>query len=45
MSFSAQAGHFYLLRKTSDANPSAVQVTGTAATAVKMLGSRTIGVP
>ena len=45
MSFSAQAGHFYLIRKTSDANPGAVQVTGTAATAVKKLGTQTIGVP
>jgi hypothetical protein len=45
MSFSAQAGHFYLIRKTSDANPGTIQVTGTAATVVKKLGTRTIGVP
>jgi hypothetical protein len=45
MSFSAEAGHFYLLRKASDPNPGLVQVTGTAATAVKKLGTRTIGVP
>ena len=45
ISFSAQAGHFYLIKKTSDADPSAVRVAGTAATTVKMLGSRTIGVP
>jgi hypothetical protein len=44
LSFSAQAGHAYLIRKASDANPGAVSVTGTAATAPKKLGTRTIGI-
>jgi len=44
MLFSAQAGHAYLIKKASDTTPSPVQVTGTAATAVKKLGSRIIGI-
>jgi hypothetical protein len=44
LSIAAQAGHFYLIKKTADATPSTVKVTGTAATAVKKLGSRTIGI-
>jgi hypothetical protein len=44
MSFSAQTGHAYLIRKASDANLSVVDVTGTAASAPKRLGSRTIGI-
>jgi hypothetical protein len=43
LSISAQAGHAYLIKKTADATPNAVKVTGSAATAVKTLGSRTIG--
>lgn len=44
LSISAQAGHYYLIKKTSDATPATVKVTGTAATAVKKLGSRSIGI-
>jgi hypothetical protein len=45
LSISAQQGEFYLIKKASDATPtSAVQVTGTAPTAPKKLGSRTIGI-
>jgi hypothetical protein len=43
LSVSAQAGHAYLIKKSSDPTPSTVAVTGTAATAIKTLGSRTIG--
>ena len=43
LSIAAQAGHAYLVKRASDATPSAVKVTGTAATAVKTLGARTIG--
>jgi hypothetical protein len=32
-----------VIKKAGDATPSAVRVTGTAATAPKKLGSRTIG--
>ncbi|MGC4093864.1 MAG: hypothetical protein QM756_39360 [Polyangiaceae bacterium] len=45
LAINAQAGRFYLIKRSADATPSLVQVTGTAATAVKKLGSRTIGVP
>jgi hypothetical protein len=34
-----------IAKRSSDATPSPVQVTGAAATTVKRLGSRTIGVP
>jgi hypothetical protein len=44
LSISAQAGHAYLIKKTTDATPASVKVTGTAATAVKTLGSRSIGI-
>jgi hypothetical protein len=44
MTFSAEAGHSYLIRKTSDANPTPVVVTGSAATSPKKLGSRTLGI-
>ena len=44
LSFTAEAGHSYLIRKTSDANPSPVVVTGSAATSPKKLGSRTLGI-
>jgi len=44
LSISAQAGKAYLIKKAADATPSPVQVTGTAATAPKKLGSRTIGI-
>ena len=40
---SAQQGGAYLIEMASDPTPSTVQVTGIAATAVKNLGSRTIG--
>jgi hypothetical protein len=43
LTFNAQQGQSYLIKKASDATPSAVRVTGTAATAVKKMGSRTIG--
>jgi hypothetical protein len=43
LSINAQQGQSYLLKKASDATPSAVRVTGTAAAAPKRLGSRTIG--
>jgi hypothetical protein len=43
ISINAQAGHAYLIKKTADATPTAVKVTGTAATAVKKVGTRTIG--
>ena len=43
LSLDAQAGQSYLIKKASDANPSAVHVTGTAPTAPKKLGSRSIG--
>jgi hypothetical protein len=43
LTFNAQQGQSYLIKKASDAMPSAVRVTGTAATAVKKMGSRTIG--
>ena len=43
LSIAAQAGHFYLIKKASDATPATVKVTGTAATAPKKLGSRAIG--
>jgi hypothetical protein len=45
LAVSAQQGRSYLIKKASDATPSLVEVTGTAATAVKSLGSRTIGIP
>jgi hypothetical protein len=44
LSVSAQTGHAYLLKRTTDATPSPIQVTGTAATAVKSMGSRRIGI-
>jgi hypothetical protein len=44
LSLSAQAGQAYLIKKASDATPSPVQVTGTAANAPRKLGSRTIGI-
>jgi hypothetical protein len=44
LSISAQAGHAYLIKKASDATPATVTVTGSAATAVKKLGSRSIGI-
>jgi len=43
LSISAQAGKAYLIKKAADATPSPVQVTGTAATIPRKLGSRTIG--
>ena len=45
LTINAQQGQSYLIKKASDATPNVVRVTGTAATAVKRLGSRTIGVP
>jgi len=45
LQINAVAGRAYLVKKSSDAAPALVQVAGTAATAVKKLGSRTIGVP
>jgi hypothetical protein len=45
LAISAQAGRSYLIKKAADATPSRAPVTGTPATAVKRLGSRTIGVP
>ena len=45
LAVSAQQGRSYLIKRSSDATPSLVQVTGAAATTVKRLGSRTIGVP
>ena len=45
LAVSAQQGRAYLIKRSADATPSPVQVTGTAATAVKRLNSRTIGVP
>jgi hypothetical protein len=45
LAISAQRGRSYLIKRSSDATPSPMQVTGTAATAVKRLNSRTIGVP
>jgi hypothetical protein len=44
LALSAQEGRAYLVKRASDATPSLVEVSGTAATAVKVLGSRTIGV-
>jgi hypothetical protein len=41
---SAQQGHAYLIKRESDPMPIPVEVTGTPATAVKALGTRTIGV-
>jgi hypothetical protein len=43
LSLAAQAGHSHLIKKASDVTPATVKVIGTAATAVKKLGSRTIG--
>ena len=45
LAISTQEGRSYLIKRSSDATPSPVQVTGTAATAVKRLGTRTLGVP
>jgi hypothetical protein len=45
LAINTQEGRSYLIKRGGDAIPSAVQVTGTAATAVKMLASRTLGVP
>jgi hypothetical protein len=45
LAISAQQGHFYLIKRASDATPTLVQVTGTPATTVKRLGSRAIGIP
>jgi hypothetical protein len=45
LTIDAQQGHSYLIKLASAATPSAVVVSGTAATSVKTLGSRTIGVP
>jgi hypothetical protein len=44
LNVTAQAGHAYLLKRASDPTPSAIQVTGTAAAAVKSMGSRRIGI-
>ena len=45
LTINAQQGQSYLIKKAGDATPNVVRVTGIAATAVKRLGSRTIGVP
>jgi hypothetical protein len=45
LSVSAQQGGRYLIKRSGDATPAPLQVTGTAATAVKRFNSRTIGVP
>jgi hypothetical protein len=45
LAVSVQQGRSYLIKRSGDATPSPVQVTGTAATAVKRLASRTLGVP
>jgi len=45
LAVSAQQGHAYLVERSGDATPALLRVTGTAATAVKKLGARTIGVP
>jgi hypothetical protein len=42
---SAEQGRAYLIKRGGDATPNSIQVTGTAATAVKRLDTRTIGVP
>ena len=44
LSLDAQVGQAYLIKKASDGNPTTVNVTGTAASAVKKLGSRSIGI-
>jgi hypothetical protein len=45
LAVTAQQGRSYLIKRSADPTPTPIQVTGTAATAVKRLGSRTIGVP
>ncbi len=45
LAINAQEGRSYLIKRSSDATPRAVRVTGTAATVVRTLVSRTLGVP
>lgn len=45
LAINTQEGRSYLIKRSSDATPPAVRVTGTAAAGVKTLASRTIGVP
>ena len=40
-----QQGRAYLIKRSSDATPAPIRVTGTAAATVKRFNSRTIGVP
>jgi hypothetical protein len=44
LAVNTQQGRAYLVKRSSDATPSATPVTGTSATSVKKVGSRTIGV-
>jgi hypothetical protein len=44
LAISTQQGLSYLIKRSSDATPSPVEIRGTAATAVKSLNTRTIGV-
>jgi hypothetical protein len=44
LNVNAQAGRAYLLKRAADPTPTAIQVTGTAATAVKSMGTRRIGI-
>jgi hypothetical protein len=41
----ATQGRAYLIKRGGEATPSPIRMTGTAATSVKTLGSRTIGIP
>jgi hypothetical protein len=45
LAVNAQQGQAYLIKRSSDPLPMPIQVTGTAATTVKKLNARTIGVP
>ncbi len=44
LNVNAQAGHAYLLKRATDPTPSTIEVGSTAATAVKSMGSRRIGI-
>jgi hypothetical protein len=39
-----EEGHAYLIKRDADPVPALVEVNGTAATAARRLGSRTLGV-
>jgi hypothetical protein len=45
LAINTQQGNFYLVKRNADPAPTPIRVTGTAASAVKTLGSRTVGVP